>query len=233
MASFTESLPSAVERTVAIESLASDLSLVSWLNGDSMIPISAIARHFSISRLRVTESELISACEQSSILQGRIIRCPDACLVLPFFVDRTMLVVSNMPDVKMSEFRDFIARLLGHKYFEIHPSHQPHSFRTRYADVATCLCVWRAISCTFFRGNQLLVSVMVSLIPPATRESLRPIPKHKKRAETGERHKKKVRLREAPKGPGDRPAVLPAGIVAGPRDLPQAVLIERRWVENG
>jgi hypothetical protein len=227
-----KTLAALVEHAVAIDSLPFDLSLVAGLNGDSMIPISVLTCHRSLLPRRPADVDIISACEQSSILQGRIICCPDPCLVLPFFVDRTILIVSNMPDVRMADFREFISRILGHKYFEVHPSHQPRSFHTRYADVPTCLCVWRALTYISFEGNRLSSSSMASLVPLQTLDTLRPIPTHKKRAETGTRHKRRVKLKDVPRNIGNRPAVMPAVLGTDLNDLPQAVIIERRRADN-
>ena len=219
------------EQAVSMETLPSDLSLVSRLRGTSILPIAALVQHRSFAKLRATESEIVSACNQSSILQGKIVYCPDACLVLPFFVDLRVLIVSNVPNAKQSEFREFISAILGHKYFEVHPYHQPSSFKTRFVDTNTSLCVWRALSYCAFKGAVMTATPLSSLVAIEQVEVLKPIPVHKKRASTSER-KRRQRMRNARKiEKTDLPAVVPmADVIRGVRyQLPQAVCLDKGY----
>jgi hypothetical protein len=221
-----DSLSRLIERTVAIESLPGDLSLVSSLNGDSRLPIRSLIHHRSFLPYRPTEATIIAACAQSSTLGSRLIWCPHACLILPFHVDPTVLIIGNTPDVKMNEFRTFLTRILGHGWFEIHPNHQPHSFRTRYADVATALCVWRALQYCPLHGHHTTSTVFASLLPLEPNRPVNPKGVHKKRSQTGERCRSGQNRKNLPKNVPTLPAVMPAGLGRGLGELPQAVLIE-------
>ena len=216
------------EQAINIDTFPSDLSLVSRLRGTSILPIAALTQHQSFLRFRATEAEIISACDQSSILRGKIVFCPDACLVLPFFVDPKVIIVSDVPDAKQAEFRSFIALLLGHKYFEVHPNHQPNSFRTRFADTSTALCVWRALSYCTFKGRTMRAAALASLVAIEQLGILKPIPVRKKRPTTSER-KQRRRMQKARKVEKleDLPAVVPmAAVILSGSELPQAVCLE-------
>jgi hypothetical protein len=222
-----ETLSRLIERALAIESLPGDLMLVAALKADFRLPVSVLTHHRSLYALRPTESDVIEACGQSPFLHGNLIWCPDALIVIPFYFDPTTLVISNTPECKMCDFRAFLTRLLGHDYFEVHPNHQPRSFRARFRDHATALCMWRALQFAPFRGNVMTSTILASLVPLDPPKPLSPSHAHKKRSQTGERlrgiQKRKVPSR-AIVNSGSLPAVMPA-CMATMGELPQAVLL--------
>ena len=215
-----------IEQTINIEAFTSDIALVSRMRGTSILPIGAFVGHQLFSRFRITENDIINACEQSTELKGRMVYCPDACLVLPFFVDPKVLIVSNLPDAKQAEFRSFVALLLGHKYFEVHPNPKPNSFKTRFADTNTAFAVWRALNYCAFKGSILTAAPLASLVPIEQLEELKPIPVHKKRENKTQR-KRKQRIKNAKKV--ELPAVVPmAAAILGGNQVPQAVCLGQR-----
>jgi hypothetical protein len=164
-------LAATLEQLLTIESLPTDVNIVAHLRGDSMLPLSALSDH---RLLRATPEELVSACKSF-----RLIFCPDPCIVLPFFVEPRVVIVSHLPhDAKQSEFRKFVATLLGHTLFEVHP-HTKGSFKVKFADVHTALCVWRALKYCPFDGSFLDCAPVALNVGIAEGERLIPNPRRK------------------------------------------------------
>jgi hypothetical protein len=209
----------ALEQLLTIESLPTDVNIVANLRGDSMLPLSALTDH---RQLRATPEELVSACESF-----RLIHCPDPCIVLPFFVEPRIVIISNLPnDAKQSEFRKFVAVLLGHTFFEVHP-HTKGAFKVKFADAQTALCVWRALKYCAFEDSFLNCVPVALNVRIAEDEKVIPNPR-RKTPTTGRVYKrKKEKMRANPQ----MPAALPIAM-AGNGDLPQAVVLELR-ASNG
>jgi hypothetical protein len=212
-------LSETLEQLLTIESLPTDVNIVANLRGDSMLPLSALADHRP---LRATPQELISACKSF-----RLINCPDPCVVLPFFVEPRIVVISKLPNEgKQSEFRKFIALLLGHTFFEVHP-HTKGSFKVKFADIPTAVSVWRALKYCAFEGSFLDCVPVALNVRIAEDERVIPNPRRKKPT-SGRVYK---RRKEMMKANLQMPAALPIAM-AGNGDLPQAVVLELR-ASNG
>lgn len=181
-----------VDDLVDIATFPNDPMLVSHLRGASLIPVEMV---LALPRFAgCTRSILTAVCARSPETRGYIVFCPDACLVLPFFVDATTLVVSDLPNCKQSEFRAFIASIVGHLEFEVHPHDHSHSFKARFGDVSTALGLWRALAYVTFRGRRLRANVDATESPVESHE-IRAKPKHKKRSNTGARARNRLMRR--------------------------------------
>ena len=212
---------------IDIRNLPHDFSLVSSLRGASIIPLISIVNHSRFLRLTPTIYEITEACEHSFELSKQIIYCPDPCLVLPYFVDPTVLIISQVPKIKLNDFRVYIKSLIGHSYFEVHP-YSSGSFKTRFSDMQTAMSVWRALKYVPLNG------VIVKCRPPSSispfPEIGKLVPKPQRKTKTGraeKKRRKKKQMAAAKRLEEELPAALPmAAQLSGKCRLPQAVLIE-------
>jgi hypothetical protein len=215
-----------IERTISIDALPKDVTLVARLRGDSILPIDALLCHQRLVSCHPTEEQLLIACGQIANL--RILYNPDPCIVLPFFVEATVLIISNPDGAKQAEFRAFLTSLLGHSFFEVHP-YDRCFFKVRFADKPTAISLWRALQYSPFRGQFLSVSPMPSLVKATDIGPIRPAPK---RLKNDGRVQQKKKLRErmqkaaATRTDGNHPAALPMAMLIGTPEVPQAVLLE-------
>ncbi|OHT03407.1 hypothetical protein TRFO_06619 [Tritrichomonas foetus] len=216
----------------SMENLPHDISLVSVLRGASILPLDSLVSHPKFIRISPSISDLVYACEHSQQLYNRIVYCPDPCLVLPYFVDPTVLIVSNVLNAKLNDFRKFITGILGHSYFEVHPYSPRGCFKTRFADISTAVSFWRSLKYFCYNGGFINCCPVFSPSPFPEKGKIVPIPKRKKRAGRVEK-KKKMKDRQiqnqisAKKLEEEMPAALPMAIMlSGKSQMPQAVLIE-------
>jgi hypothetical protein len=219
-------LSNLLDRTITIDNLPTDVNLVSNLRGDSILPLAALLDHPRFLSLHPTEEQLLAAIAQHSTL--RLLYKPDPCVVLPFFVAPNVLIISNPSGAKQAEFRAFLTTVLGHNFFEVHPCNQC-SFRVRFADKMTSLCVWRALKYCVFKGKLLSAVPMASLVRVADDEPIRPTPKRLRndgRVVRKHRNREKMQKAAASRADGSHPAALPMAMANGAPDVPQAVLLE-------
>jgi hypothetical protein len=162
----------------------------------------------------------------------RLLYKPDPCVVLPFFVDATVLIVSNPAGAKQTELRAFFTSLLGHSFFEVHPCDQC-SFKVRFADKPTAICVWRALKYCPFKGQFLGCTPMASLVRVADDSPIRPAPKRLKRDGRVRRKQKmreKMQRATATRTDGNCPAALPNAMAVEASEVSQAVPLESRAI---
>ena len=185
-----------IEECLCLDNFIRDENLIVALKGTSTLPIRALLQHPMLYVHRPSEGDIIAACSEVSNYELKIVRCPDSCIILPFYVDLEVLVMSNLPDAKQSEFREFMVSILGHKNFEVHPFCRG-SFKTRFADRTTALCVFNAMKYCSFKGQHVVATPHSSLTPMTEKPPLQPVPVHKTRSQ--QRKQKKQREREAQK----------------------------------
>lgn len=185
-----QNLSRIITEITSMEYLPHDINLVSALRGASILPLSSLINHSKFIRLYPTLAEIVSACEKSEFLCNRIIYYPDPCLVLPFFVDPTVLIIENVKDTNMNDFRLYIKTVLGHGYFEVHP-YSPHgSYKTRFADIPTAISFWRALNYFPINGGFVKCFPISSTSPFPEKEKLVPIPQRKKKINRTERKRR-------------------------------------------
>ena len=209
-----------------MEYLPNDANLVSVLRGASILPLISFVKHSKFLRFSPTISEIVAACEKSETLRNRIVYCPDPCLVLPFFVDPTVLIVENVKDTKLNDFRKYVNIIIGHGYFEVHPYSPQGSYKTRFADISTAISFWRALKYFPINGNFVKCCPVSSPSPFPEKGKLVPIPQRKKKINKSER-KRRNRMKTKKAIDESIPAAIPmATRLTGMHQMPQAVLIE-------
>lgn len=187
-----------IKECLDIKNVSGDESLLSELRNTSILPIRAIIGHQWLCRLKLSEGDVISTCMKMKSDELKVIYCPEPCISLPYFVDVQVLVMTNIPDTKQSEFRAFLESIVGHNYFELHPNGM-RSFRTRFADDDTALCVFSALKYCVFKGQLVTVTPMTSSAPIPEKSPLCPILVHKKRNQ----QRKEKKLRDQVKKPAE------------------------------
>jgi hypothetical protein len=209
-------LATMVDSLISVEALPSDFLFVSQIRGSSMLPVKAILAHPAVVRLHVTEADLQKACSKS-------VFCPDPCIVLPFFVEPRVLIVSGFCGAKQAEFRNFVIALLGHQYVEIHPYLGENSFKARFADIPTAMCFWRALNYAAFKGMLVSVVALSSLMPIEEVNQLTPRGRRKNNHRVMEHRRNRLKKIEE----SSVPAVIPrAVLLSGAMRLPCAPFVQ-------
>jgi hypothetical protein len=209
-----------------MDTFAKDVNLVSNLRGDSILPINALLNHPCLIPCHPTEAYLLSVCEKRSTL--RTLYIPDACVVLPYFVEVTILRIANPNSVKQVEFRAFLTTLPGHTLFEVH-RFDNQSFKVRFADKATALCIWCALKYCPFKDGLFSCVPMASVVRMEGRGPIRPQLKRLKREGRVLRNRK---TRQQMQKAGDRmddsraAALARATVIAEWAEQPRAALLE-------
>lgn len=222
----SQSLSRLIIDCTTMEHLPHDQNLVSVLRGASILPLSAFVKHTKFLRFSPSITDIVLACENSGFLRNRIVYCPDPCLVLPFFVDPTVLIIDKVKDTKLNDFRKYVSIILGHGYFEVHPYSPNGSYKTRFADVSTAISFWRALKYFPINGGFVQCVPISSPSPFPEKGKLTPIPQRKKKVNRTER-KRRNRMKTKKAHDESMPAALPmATCLTGMNQMPQAVLIE-------
>lgn len=221
-----------ITECASMEYLPYDTNLVSYLRGASILPLASFINHSKFIRFSPTITDLVTACEKSDFFCNRIVYCPDPCLVLPFFVDPTVLIVENVKDTKLNDFRIYVKIVVGHGYFEVHP-YSPHgSYKIRFADLPNSISFWRALNYFPINGGFVKCYSISSPSPFPEKGKLTPIPQRKKKVNRTER-KRRNKMKSKKAVDESIPAALPAAMLMAPRlsgnnQMPQAVLIESK-----
>lgn len=209
--------------------LPTDITLFSVIRGTSILPLSSFLHHSKFLRYEPTIEELISSCEYSNTLKNRIVFCPDPCIVLPFFVDATTLIVEKVINTKLNDFRKIVSSVLGHRFFEVHP-YSSGSFKTRFADISTAVSFIRALKYIPINNGYVVCHPVYSPSPFPEKGKLVPIPQRKKKVVRNEkvRKAKANKTKNLKKTPEQSlPAAIPMAILLSSlNQVPQAVLIE-------
>ena len=166
-----------IDYLLAIENLTKDIRLFSMLHGTSILPVKALLNHPDLMKFKPTSEEIIKHAKTQS-QKYVITNCEEISIILRYFVDPTIIIISNIHDSTLRNFRSFLTMVVGHSYFEVHP-YSPNSFKVRFADVPTSLSVIMALRYMKFNKRLLKCVAFSSTAPFPEKTLLQPFPKRK------------------------------------------------------